>query len=373
MPKKRKNKSKKKGKNIVDKNKEAGSMNELSGDNMSLNANSDSDEQPKEYLKLGDAISHSVKILPLLTIQYMAKKYINIVNNTAERYLAIVGVDPKSQGEDFNRQISRATELFSTYIKIAIRSSSAVFKEALKVGNEIMKDKELMMRLDRFMKAATEVASVYMKAFIKLSDEGIPLIREQGEKYVEVIQNTGENAGKAGIRAGLNAMQAVPGLGQALSVVRMIHSITMPFFTFQRKMSNLAIKTGEDLIRIAERNQVGAVLGLEKTIKLVKEGMDAQDTAARKVNAYTQKIKEKIEGAKADLNKVTNKAQLKPQVPQQVQQQVQQQVPQQVPQQSAGYRRRKRRRRRTKKRTLKKRHRRKTRRRKRRKSRRSRR
>ena len=78
------------------------------------------------------------------------------------------------------------------------------------------------------MDSVVKLSRVQMKSILQLGDEAIPLLRAKADEVVDIAQNTGENVGKAGIRAGLNAAQAIPGAGQAISIVRMIHAITMP-------------------------------------------------------------------------------------------------------------------------------------------------
>ena len=300
----------------------------------------------KDKMRLGDAIMYSATTLPLVITQSFAKKYINIVNNVAEKYLAMANINPDSKGEAFNKAVKKSMSLFNNYIKIGAATTSSIIKEGLKEGHVILKDPEIKKRLSKFFAAAGEVTKIFMKQMVKISQDGLPKIKEQRDKYLKVFQNTATSASKAGINAGLNAMQAVPGLGQALSVIRMIHSITMPAFIFQRKMSNLALKTADDVVKIAEKNQPMGMKGLDKTLKLLKEGIETQEAAAEKVVKFTDNMKAKIQTGKENMNKELEKAKAK----------------------KGGYRN-KRRRRRTRKKSLKKRHRRKSRRRMRRKSR----
>tara|TARA_B100000424_G_C22931142_1_gene495351 strand:+ start:958 stop:2067 length:1110 start_codon:yes stop_codon:yes gene_type:complete len=316
----------------------------------------------KQYMQLGDAMAYSARTLPLAGVQFVATNYMKAVNTVAKNYLAGIGVSAKTQNmSSFNKEVKEAVGLFKTYIKVVAKTTAEVSKEALKTGTMLAKDKELMKRLDVFMKAAEEVTKIHLKNLLRLADQQLPLIKKQADKYTEVFQNTGTNAGKAGINAGLNAMQAVPGLGQALSIIRMIHAVTMPFFTFQRKMSNLAVKTANDMITIAEKNQPPAVLGLDKTLTLIKKALDAQDAAARKVVNFTNNTKAKLEGTGAKLGKIAEDASKKlAEKAADVTNKVAKLEKKQALK-KGGYRS-KRRRRRTKKRSLKKRHRRRTRR-----------
>lgn len=301
----------------------------------------------KKKMRLGDAIYYSATTLPLVITQSFAKKYINIVNGVAERYLAMANISPNAEGEALNKAVKKSMSLFTNYIKIVATTTTTVIKEGLKEGVNILQDPEIKRRLNKFFAAAGGVTKIFTQQLIQLSEDGLPLIKKQRDKYLTVFKNTATSASKAGINAGLNAMQAVPGLGQALSVIRMIHSITMPAFIFQRKMSNLALKTADDVIKIAEKNQPMGMKGLDKTLKLLKEGVETQEAAAKKVVDFTDNMKANIETSQKDMNKALEKAKAK----------------------KGGYRS-KRRRRRTRKKSLKKRHRRKSRRRMRRKSRR---
>ena len=262
-----------------------------------------------QYMLLQDAISYSAQTIPMAGVQFVATNYLKAVNAIGDKYLAGIGINLQQKDtRQFDREIKKALRLFKTYMKVISKTSGDVLKEALKTGQELTKDKELMKRFKLFMDAATEVTKIHMVNLIKLSDDGLPMLEKQADKYITLIEESGESAGKAGINAGLNAMQAVPGLGQALSIIRMIHSATMPFFVFQRKMMNLALKTGNDMLAIAERNQPPALLGIDKTLKVLRLALNAQDQAAKKVVDFTNKTKAKLEGTQKELGKIAEKA-----------------------------------------------------------------
>ena len=97
-------------------------------------------------------------------------------------------------------------------------------------------------------------------------------------KYVNLMKSTGESAGKAGINAGLNANKRDI-LGQGLSIIRMIHSITMLIC----KKVALLVKTAEEIIKINNELHPKSMMQLRGYILLVEKALQAQDLAAQRI------------------------------------------------------------------------------------------
>lgn len=316
-----------------------------------------------------EVLYDSATRIPIALIHQGINKYMEIVNSSADRYLAVIGLDPNTEEAKYKEHVKKAAKNFTAYMRVLLQSSGDIIKEGLDVFSKLMQDPEFKSVFDKFLQSLQESIGLFTEQILALGDKSFPKVKDMSAKYVNLMKSTGESAGKAGINAGLNAMQAVPILGQGLSIIRMIHSITMPFFIFVRKMLLLVVKTAEDIIKINAELQPKAMIQLRGYILLVENALKAQDVAARKILNISNNFQEKIQGTKSKLNNITANAGVPQETP--IQPPPQPQTPPQ-PVKVGGGRKKKsrRRRRRTKKRSLKKRHRRKSRRRKRRKSRR---
>jgi hypothetical protein len=286
---------------------------------------------------LQTAIFSSLSALPITILKNASKTYILLMNKAVEKYLAIAGVTPDIDGKALDDQITKSAELFSKGMRIVGQASKVVIKDGAVVANEILADKDLKAQIRKMMNSIVDLTKIQMKSIIKVGDEALPLIREKADEVVDIASNTGENIGKSGIRAGLNAAQAIPGAGQVISVVRIIHAITMPAFKLFEKVTDLLIDTLEKVIKTAEKLQPGLTLGLDKAVDTFNAAKGAQILAAKKVMSMSNKIVGTIDKTSNKINTMIAN------------------VPQPKPTQSAG--------RRTRKRTLKKKHRRKSRRR----------
>ena len=296
-----------------------------------------------------EVLYDSATRIPIALIHQGINKYMDIVNTTADNYLAVIGLDPNTEEAKYKENVQKAAKNFTAYMRVLLESSGEIIKEGMDVFSKLMQDPEFKSVFDAFLQSLQESIGLFTEQIIALGEKSFPKVKDMSSKYVNLMKSTGESAGKAGINAGLNAMQAVPILGQGLSIIRMIHSITMPFFTFVRKMLLLLVKTAEDIIKINTELQPASMMQLRSYILLVENALKAQEVAANKILNISNNFQEKINGTKTKLNNISAQA-------------------------GGGRKkksRRRRRRRRTKKRPLKKRHRRKSRRRKRRKSRRT--
>ena len=295
-----------------------------------------------------EVLYDSATRIPIALIHQGINKYMDIVNTTADNYLAVIGLDPNTEEAKYKENVQKAAKNFTAYMRVLLESSGEIIKEGMDVFSKLMQDPEFKSVFDAFLQSLQESIGLFTEQILSLGEKSFPKIKDMTSKYVNLMKSTGESAGKAGINAGLNAMQAVPILGQGLSIIRMIHSITMPFFTFVRKSLLLLVKTAEEIIKINNELHPKSMMQLRGYILLVEKALQAQDLAAQRILNISNNFQEKIDGTKTKLNNISTQAK------------------------AGGGRKKKsrRRRRRTKKRPLKKRHRRKSRRRKRRKSRR---
>ena len=295
-----------------------------------------------------EVLYDSATRIPIALIHQGINKYMDIVNTTADNYLAVIGLDPNTEEAKYKENVQKAAKNFTAYMRVLLESSGEIIKEGMDVFSKLMQDPEFKSVFDAFLQSLQESIGLFTEQILSLGEKSFPKIKDMTSKYVNLMKSTGESAGKAGINAGLNAMQAVPILGQGLSIIRMIHSITMPFFTFVRKSLLLLVKTAEEIIKINNELHPESMKQLRGYILLVENALKAQDVAAQRILNISNNFQEKIDGTKTKLNNISTQAK------------------------AGGGRKKKsrRRRRRTKKRPLKKRHRRKSRRRKRRKSRR---
>lgn len=305
-----------------------------------------------------EVVYDSATRIPIAILHQGINKYLEIVNRTADNYLAVIGLDPNTEEAKYKEHVKKASKNFTAYMRVLLHSSGDIIKEGLDVFSKLMQDPEFKSVFDKFMESLQGSIGLFTEQILSLGEKSFPKVKDMSSKYVNLMKSTGESAGKASINAGLNAMQAVPILGQGLSIIRMIHSITMPFFTFVRKMLLLLVKTAEDIIKINAELQPKAMMQLRGYILLVENALKAQDVAARKILNISNSFQEKIEGTKSKLNNISFP-------PQEIQT-----APAAAAAGGGRKKKSRRRRRRTKKRPLKKRHRRKSRRRKRRKSRR---
>ena len=307
---------------------------------------------------IGNAVFSSLSQLPVTIIKNASKTYVLLMNKAVEKYLAMAGVTPDIDGKALDEQILKSSDLFSKGMKIVGVASKEMIKDGAKITNAILNDDELKSQIKKMQDAITEMSKVQLKSLLQIGDEALPLVRAKADEVVDIAEKTQESIGKAGIRAGLNAAQAVPGAGQVISVVRMIHAVTMPAFKLFERMTNLMIDTLNKVMDSAERVQPGLTLGLDKAVGAFVAAKDAQQLAAKKIMAMSNKVESKINETSNKINNVISKIN----VPQQPKLPQQPKIPQQpkLPQ-AAG--RRKRRRKRTRKKALKKKHRRKSRRR----------
>ena len=358
MPPKKKSKKKPKNKSVK-KREQKGSEGEKK-DNKPFSL-SDPIPTPPEVPSINSAIFASLQALPITILQNASKTYIVLINKAVEKYLAMAGVTPEIDGKELDQQIKKSADLFSKGVRIVGKSSKEVIKDGAILINAVLTDKELQGEIKKMMDSMVELSRVQMKAILQLGDEAIPLLREKADEVVDIASNTGENIGKSGIRAGLNAAQAIPGAGQVISIIRMIHAVTMPAFKLAEKMTNLWIDTLKKVIKSMQKLQLPVTDGLDKAVNAFVAAKNTQQLAAEKIQAMSKTVVSKINETSNQVNtlienfdKSTPKPPKTPELPS-----VQTPKPPQLPKQKKGGRRR----RRTRKKALKKKHRRKSRRR----------
>ena len=357
MPPKKKGKKKPKNKSVKKREQKGSEGQETGNKSFSL-----SDPLPKtpEVPTLNSAVFSSLQALPITILKNATKTYVVLMNKAVEKYLAMAGVTPDIDGKDLDQQITKSADLFSKGTRIVGKASKEIIKDGAVLLNDVLADKDLQKQIKKMGDTMVDLSKIQLRSLLKLGDEALPLIKDKADEAVGIATNTGENLGKSGIRAGLNAAQAIPGAGQVISIIRMIHAITMPAFKLFEKMTNLWIDTLSKVIRSSEKLQPGLTLGLDKAVDLFKQAKDAQTLAAQKIISMSDNVVGKINKTSNNVDtliknfdKSTPKSSELPK-------------PQQLPINKKGGRRR----RRTRKKALKKKHRRKSRRRMRRKSRR---
>ena len=299
MPPKKKGKKKPKNKSVK-KREQKGSEGEKSG-NKSFSL-SDPIQMPPEVPSINSAIFASLQALPITILQNASKTYIVLINKAVEKYLAMAGVTPEIDGKELDQQIKKSADLFSKGVKIVGKSSKEVIKDGAVLINAVLNDKELQGEIKKMMDSVVKLSRVQMKSILQLGDEAIPLLRAKADEVVDIAQSTGENVGKAGIRAGLNAAQAIPGAGQAISIVRMIHAITMPAFKLAEKMTNLWIDTLEKVQKSVKKLQIPMTDSLDKAVDAFVAAKNTQEIAAKKIQAMSNKVVGKINDASNKVN-----------------------------------------------------------------------
>ena len=287
-----KKKGKKKPKNKTKKRQQKGSEGEKTGSkSFSLSAPI---QLPPEAPSINSAIFASLQALPITILKNASKTYILLMNKAVEKYLAMAGVTPDIDGRELDQQIKKSADLFSKGVKIVGKSSKEVLKDGAVLINTALTDEELRKEIKKMMDSMVELSRVQMRSVLKLGDEAIPLLRSKADEVVDIAENTSENLGKAGIRAGLNAAQAIPGAGQAISIIRMIHAITMPAFKLSEKMTNLWIDTLEKVQKSMRKLQLPITDGLDKAVEAFVAAKNAQQLAAEKIEAMSNKVVGKI-------------------------------------------------------------------------------
>ena len=251
-------------------------------------------ELPPEAPSINSAIFASLQALPITILKNASKTYIILMNKAVEKYLAMAGVTPDIDGEQLDQQIQKSAHLFSKGVKIVGKSSKEVLKDGAVLINAVLTDEELRKEIKKMMDSMVELSRVQMRSILKLGDEAIPLLRSKADEVVDIAENTSENLGKAGIRAGLNAAQAIPGAGQAISIIRMIHAITMPAFKLFEKMTILWIDTLEKVQTSMRKLQLPITDGLDKAVEAFVAAKNAQQLAAEKIKAMSNKVEGKI-------------------------------------------------------------------------------
>ena len=299
MPPKKKGKKKPKNKSVK-KREQKGSEGEKSG-NKSFSL-SDPIPMPPEVPSINSAIFASLQALPITILQNASKTYIVLINKAVEKYLAMAGVTPEIDGKELDQQIKKSADLFSKGVKIVGKSSKEVIKDGAVLINAVLNDKELQGEIKKMMDSVVKLSRVQMKSILQLGDEAIPLLRAKADEVVDIAESTGENVGKAGIRAGLNAAQAIPGAGQAISIVRMIHAITMPAFKLAEKMTNLWIDTLEKVQKSVKKLQIPMTDSLDKAVDAFVAAKNTQEIAAKKIQAMSNKVVGKINDASNKVN-----------------------------------------------------------------------
>ena len=299
MPPKKKSKKKPKNKSVK-KREQKGSEGEKSA-NKSFSL-SDPIPMPPEVPSINSAIFASLQALPITILQNASKTYIVLINKAVEKYLAMAGVTPEIDGKELDQQIKKSADLFSKGVKIVGKSSKEVIKDGAVLINAVLNDKELQGEIKKMMDSVVKLSRVQMKSILQLGDEAIPLLRAKADEVVDIAQSTGENVGKAGIRAGLNAAQAIPGAGQAISIVRMIHAITMPAFKLAEKMTNLWIDTLEKVQKSVKKLQIPMTDSLDKAVDAFVAAKNTQEIAAKKIQAMSNKVVGKINDASNKVN-----------------------------------------------------------------------
>lgn len=299
MPPKKKGKNKPKNKSAK-KREQKGSEGEKSG-NKSFSL-SDPIPMPPEVPSINSAIFASLQALPITILQNASKTYIVLINKAVEKYLAMAGVTPEIDGKELDQQIKKSADLFSKGVKIVGKSSKEVIKDGAVLINAVLNDKELQGEIKKMMDSVVKLSRVQMKSILQLGDEAIPLLRAKADEVVDIAQSTGENVGKAGIRAGLNAAQAIPGAGQAISIVRMIHAITMPAFKLAEKMTNLWIDTLQKVQKSVKKLQIPMTDSLDKAVDAFVAAKNTQEIAAKKIQAMSNKVVGKINDASNKVN-----------------------------------------------------------------------
>ena len=157
---------------------------------------------------------------------------------------------------------------------------------------------------------------------------------------------------------------------QAISIIRMIHAITMPAFKLAEKITNLWIDTLKKVIKSMRKLQLPITDGLDKAVDAFVAAKNTQQLAAKKIEAMSNKVVGKINQTSNKVNTMIEnfdksipkppKTPELPKVPKTPELPKAPQLPKpQLPKTKKGGRRR----RRTRKKALKKRHRRKSRRR----------
>ena len=301
MPPKKKGKKKPKNKSVK-KREQKGSEGEKSG-NKSFSL-SDPIQMPPEVPSINSAIFASLQALPITILQNASKTYILLMNKAVEKYLAMAGVTPEIDGKELDQQIKKSADLFSKGVKIVGKSSKEVIKDGAVLINAVLNDKELQGEIKKMMDSMVKLSRVQMKSILQLGDEAIPLLRAKADEVVDIAESTGENVGKAGIRAGLNAAQAIPGAGQAISIVRMIHAITMPAFKLAEKMTNLWIDTLEKVQKSVKKLQIPMTDSLDKAVDAFVAAKNTQEIAAKKIQAMSNQVVGKINDASNKVNKM---------------------------------------------------------------------
>ena len=287
-----KKKGKKKSNNKTKKRQQKGSEGEKKGNKpFSL---SDPIPIPPEVPSINSAIFASLQALPITILQNASKTYILLMNKAVEKYLAMAGVTPEIDGKELDQQIKKSADLFSKGVRIVGKSSKEVIKNGAILINAVLTDKELQGEIKKMMDSMVKLSRVQMKSILQLGDEAIPLLREKADEVVDIASSTGENIGKSGIRAGLNAAQAIPGAGQVISVIRMIHAITMPAFKLAEKMTNLWIDTLKKVIKSMQKLQLPITDGLDKAVDAFVAAKNTQVLAAEKIQAMSNNVVSKI-------------------------------------------------------------------------------
>ena len=255
-----------------------------------------------------EVLYDSATRIPIALIHQGINKYMDIVNTTADNYLAVIGLDPNTEEAKYKENVQKAAKNFTAYMRVLLESSGEIIKEGMDVFSKLMQDPEFKSVFDAFLQSLQESIGLFTEQILSLGEKSFPKIKDMTSKYVNLMKSTGESAGKAGINAGLNAMQAVSILGQGLSIIRMIHSITMPFFTFVRKSLLLLVKTAEEIIKINNELHPESMKQLRGYILLVENALKAQDVAAQRILNISNNFQEKIDAYKTKLNNISTQA-----------------------------------------------------------------
>ncbi len=265
MPKKKKSKTKD-NKDKDKKGKDEGSNMETSGEKT-----------------LSQAMILSISNLPKSLANKLISKYLAAVKGFADSYLSFAGIDSTTTPKAMEEQMKQSGQ--------AIRNSARV---TISGAEMLLKDEEIKESLGNLLQSIVKLSENYVKLLVEGLKEQIPVIEEQGEKYIETVKSVVNGVIKGGINAGLNALQGIPGIGQVVSLTRLVHSITMPMFVITEKFTDFAISTTDKVLNILKKLSIPGIEALDSTASVFIKAKDAQDTFKRKLLNMSESIQGNI-------------------------------------------------------------------------------
>ena len=103
-----------------------------------------------------EVLYDSATRIPIALIHQGINKYMEIVNSSADRYLAVIGLDPNTEEAKYKEHVKKAAKNFTAYMRVLLQSSGDIIKEGLDVFSKLMQDPEFKSVFDKFLQSLQE-------------------------------------------------------------------------------------------------------------------------------------------------------------------------------------------------------------------------